>query len=430
MYLIVLVAQHTRSYVSAITLAQAKLRSRSIGISAIMVLTNSDRFKLRAKKALETGDASFKPRGEANKAMFEKMKAEFDKKAKEINLHTSSVGDRVVKETTAAVLEVIGQNTQPNPERTRMAAIMAGPSTAVKVLNSILRDEGIECKGTKTDKADILANTIPVHRLVKLLEEHKSCATSKPKAKGKAQAKAKAKGKGDSKPAASSATASTAAPESDRDEGMENQSRDEEDLGIIPPAPLPESRDEGEESSDEEESMPPPKPAPQQSVSSKEAKQDEESSDEDEPMPPMKPTKAKSAPQKSVSSKDANQDEESSDEEEPMPDEESSDEEEPMPVPKRRCINPNANVVLSEPCDDAEKEKLRKPISDVIALLKDCKTSHDVKSTFHDYLPTQLDWPTGYELNWKEGELAVYLRRKSPYPYQLGELLCKVSRKV
>ena len=58
-------------------------------------LTAEQQFELRAKKALETGDASFKPRGEANKALFEKMKEEFDKKAKEINLHTSSVGDRM-----------------------------------------------------------------------------------------------------------------------------------------------------------------------------------------------------------------------------------------------------------------------------------------------------------------------------------------------
>ena len=115
MHLIVLVAQHTRSYFSAITLAQAKLRSRSIGILAIMVLTNSDRFKLRAKKALETGDASFKPRGEANKAMFEKMKAEFDKKAKEINLHTSSVGDRIIKEITPLVTLFNGSDST-NPQ--------------------------------------------------------------------------------------------------------------------------------------------------------------------------------------------------------------------------------------------------------------------------------------------------------------------------
>ena len=34
-------------------------------------------FEQRAKKALESGDASFRPRGEANRTRFEKMKAEF-----------------------------------------------------------------------------------------------------------------------------------------------------------------------------------------------------------------------------------------------------------------------------------------------------------------------------------------------------------------
>ena len=55
-----------------------------------------------------------------------------------------------------AGVEAVGQNTQPNPERTRMAAIMAGPSTAVKVLNSILCELGKEFKGTKTVLTDSL----------------------------------------------------------------------------------------------------------------------------------------------------------------------------------------------------------------------------------------------------------------------------------
>ena len=108
-------------------------------------------------------------------------------------------------------------------------------------------------------------------------------------------------------------------------------------------------------------------------------------------MPPMKPTLAKPAPQKSVSSKDTNQDEESCDD---------SSSDEVMFRRKRKrsarnaltiqetkkpvldSITPNANVVWSESCDDKEKERLRTPISDVTALLKDCKTFTDVKSTF------------------------------------------------
>ena len=101
-------------------------------------------------------------------------------------------------------------------------------------------------------------------------------------------------------------------------------------------------------------------------------------------------------------------------------------------VPKKiaLAIHPNANVAWSETCDFKEKENLLEPIRDVTALLKDCEYFYDVKRTFNDRLPVELNWPKGYELNWKEEELAVYIHRKSPYPYQLGELLCRVSRKV
>ena len=394
----------------AVIVAQAKLLiDRSLHclrcLTAMVALTKERKAELRAKKALETGDASFKPRGEANKAMFETMKAEFDKKAKEINSHTSSVGDQIMKQI-APVAALVSGGDSTNPQDRIDARILQNAAN------------------NKANKADR-----------ELIREQKAAA--KAEARGKAQAKAKAKGKAN-KPAASNATESTAAPseqmESDRDEGMENRSRDEEDLGIISPPPLPKSRDEGEESSDEDEPMPPmkptlAKPAPQESASSKDANQDEESSDEDEPMPPAKP-----AAQQSVSSKEAKQDEESSGEssEEPMPANKRRKRKHPLQETKKIALefHPDANVVWSETCDDKEKENLRKPISDVTALLKDCKTFTDIKSTFHDYLPGLLNWPNGYELNWKEEELAVYIRRKSPYPYKLGELLCRVSRKV
>ena len=68
-----------------------------------MVLTAKQQAELRARKSLETGDTSFKPRGEANKALFENMKEEFDKTAKDINLHTSSEADRIIAATATAV---------------------------------------------------------------------------------------------------------------------------------------------------------------------------------------------------------------------------------------------------------------------------------------------------------------------------------------
>ena len=109
-----------------------------------MVLTLQQRFQLRAKKALETGDKQFKPRGK-NKEIFETMKREHDK----TRAHTTSEADRIIKETTAAVLNTIKQHTQPNPDQIAMAARLSSPSTAVKVFNSILEANGIDCKGTK-----------------------------------------------------------------------------------------------------------------------------------------------------------------------------------------------------------------------------------------------------------------------------------------
>ena len=57
-------------------------------------LTAEHQAELRAKKALETGDTSFKPRGKANKAIFEKMKEDFDAMKK----HAEGQADRVIKE--------------------------------------------------------------------------------------------------------------------------------------------------------------------------------------------------------------------------------------------------------------------------------------------------------------------------------------------
>ena len=103
--------------------------------------TREQQAKDRANKALKSGNTAFRARGPANKAMFQKMKDEFAD---------------VKKHTTKGVLGVAGQNMEPFPGQTQMAALLVGPSTTVGVLNSILCAEGIECKGTKSDKADLL----------------------------------------------------------------------------------------------------------------------------------------------------------------------------------------------------------------------------------------------------------------------------------
>ena len=62
-----------------------------------MVLTGEQQFEIRATRALQSGDASFKPRGQANKALFDKMKAEFAG----VKQHTTQEADRIIEETTA-----------------------------------------------------------------------------------------------------------------------------------------------------------------------------------------------------------------------------------------------------------------------------------------------------------------------------------------
>ena len=103
-------------------------------------LSAERQFELRAKKALETGDRSFKPRGAANKAAFAKMKEELGKQTNQINSHTTTEADRIIEETSRRVLETIGQRTQPLPDQITMAAKLSSQSTVVRVLDSILRN--------------------------------------------------------------------------------------------------------------------------------------------------------------------------------------------------------------------------------------------------------------------------------------------------
>ena len=153
-------------------------------------LSGEQQFKLRAHKALETGNRFFKPRGAANKATFAKMKEEFDNQAAQIMSHTTTEADRIIEETASRVLETIGRHTQVLPEQIDMATKLAGPSTTVGVLNSIITNEGMECKGTKAEKAAALAREVPVHKLVSLLAEHGG-SKAVPTGSAKGQAKAK-----------------------------------------------------------------------------------------------------------------------------------------------------------------------------------------------------------------------------------------------
>ena len=125
-----------------------------------MVQTAKQKAALRSKKALESGNSSFHPRGQANKALFERMKDDFGKKANEINLHTSSVGDRIIKEITPVVTLFSGGDSTNPQDR----------------INARLLQNAANNKANKTDR--------------ELVREQKAAAKAKAKAKGKAKAKA------------------------------------------------------------------------------------------------------------------------------------------------------------------------------------------------------------------------------------------------
>ena len=144
-----------------------------------MPLSTERRDELRAAKALREGDTKFKPRGAANRAAYEGMKDELEKRTTQINSHTSSEADRIIS--------AIKEKTQPLPGQTAMEAKCASNAVKVDVLNSSLAEKGIVCTGVKADKAAVWATRVPPHELQQLLEEHAGTTPHTPKAKAKRQ---------------------------------------------------------------------------------------------------------------------------------------------------------------------------------------------------------------------------------------------------
>ena len=161
--------------------------------------TAQQKAALRAKKAMQNGKISFQPRGEVNKAMFENMKEELDKKAKATNVHTSSVGDRIVKEI-APVVALFSGGDSTNPQDR---------------INARLLQNAANSKANKADR--------------ELLREQKAAAKAKAKAKGKAKAKATAKAEEPSAKRAktsSSSSYSSSSSSSDVSPGVEEVNKD------------------------------------------------------------------------------------------------------------------------------------------------------------------------------------------------------------
>ena len=189
-----------------------------------MVLTAEHQAELRAKKALETGDASFKPRGKANKAIFEKMKAEFDAMKK----HAEGQADRVIKELREEISPV--------------TALFSGSTSTdpQERINSRRLQNAANIKANKADQELVRAR----------------------KAKAKAEAKAnKAKANNTkAKAKASPVEEESSAEDEYLGESLSKESTSEE-ASASTAAPSEQNQVESE-SSDEEEPMPLAKPTP------------------------------------------------------------------------------------------------------------------------------------------------------------------------
>ena len=84
---------YTCSCFQTLTISNSPLSAALV----VMVLSKERQAELRAQKALKEGRIGFKPRGAANKAAFEDLKATFENKTQEINKHTSSEADRIIE---------------------------------------------------------------------------------------------------------------------------------------------------------------------------------------------------------------------------------------------------------------------------------------------------------------------------------------------
>ena len=132
--------------------------------------TPGKREKLEEEKAAilaKMQEAKDRRHDERMKAIMEHTAAIGEKTTKDVNSHSTAESDRVI----SAVTSLVRSNTQPNPDQTRMAAKLASSSTTASVLNSILTAEGMSTKGTKEEKAALLATSVPVHKLLAMTAE-------------------------------------------------------------------------------------------------------------------------------------------------------------------------------------------------------------------------------------------------------------------
>ena len=98
------------------------------------------------------------------------------KTVEDIEVRTMATHEEVLKlrKDVADYKEKVQTHTQPSLSKIQVVAMMAGPSTPVRVLKSILDSEGLECQGNKQDKAVFLGERFAEHKLLELIAEHKN----------------------------------------------------------------------------------------------------------------------------------------------------------------------------------------------------------------------------------------------------------------
>ena len=178
-----------------------------------MVLTAEQQAELRAKKAFETGDASFKPRGKANKAIFEKMKKEFDAMKK----HAEGQADRVIKELREEISPV--------------TALFSGSTSTdpQERINSRRLQNAANIKANKADQELVRARKAKAKAEAKANE----AKANNTKAKAKASPVEEESSAEDEYP-----SASTAAP-SEQNQVESESSDEEEPMLLAKPTPTP-----------------------------------------------------------------------------------------------------------------------------------------------------------------------------------------------
>ena len=93
------------------------------------------------------------------------------KTVEDIEVRTMATHEEVLKlrKDVADYKEKVQTHTQPSLSKLQIVAMMAGPSTPVRFLKSILDSEGLECQGNKQDKAVFLGERFAEHKLLELI---------------------------------------------------------------------------------------------------------------------------------------------------------------------------------------------------------------------------------------------------------------------